>query len=153
MYNTNIWKLILIVLVIGCSCSEKYEGQEVYKHNSSELAQGPEFKQSKLNVVTLHKDQVQRRDFNGIFDIKPSGTTIVRSYWRQKFVELTRSDWYGDFFIEYDEEKSKLAGAFPKDTRQKEITLRDLDNSFHNLCLALGIDKEYKKYKTQKLGD
>ena len=35
-------------------------------------------------------DQVQYRDFNGIFDIGADSARIVRPYWKVKFNELTR---------------------------------------------------------------
>lgn len=147
---------MLLVLMVGCYSEpparqqETFEGVPVYSPQDPVVAQGPEFKQSQFQVYTLYRPQVQRRDFNGIFDITPDSARIVREYWNMKFIELTRLDYYGDFFVEFYDYMAYLANAYPVATRQKELVLDSLEKSFKSFCEAKGIGEAFGRFQQEQ---
>lgn len=137
--------------VIGCeSAPEIKGGQEVFKPGSEELNEGPVFKQSRFNVYIVYRPQVQYKDFNGVFDIAPGSARIVRSFWKEKFNELTRPNHYGEFFIEFFDYASSLAQTHPSDSREKELMLDSLEKSFHSFCMALDADEAYVAFQKEQ---
>ena len=129
---------------------ERIDGQEVFSPNDPVLAQGPVFKQSRFQVYTLYRPQVQRRDFNGVFDIGPETARIVRGYWKERFSELTRPGHYGEFFLEFYDYMGSFAQTYPVDTRAKERMLDSLEKSFHAFCSVLGVEDAFVKFQKEQ---
>lgn len=153
---TAVLSLSLIFISIGCANPEKIDGQEVYRPDDPELAEGPVFKQSRFKIYVVYRPQVQYRDFNGVFDIGPESARIVREFWKEKFNELTRPGHYGEFFIEFYDYVSSFAQSYPVDTREKEIMLDSLERSFKAFCSVLGIldaFEEFQKEQERVYGD
>jgi hypothetical protein len=141
---------LLVFLTSGCSSPEKVNGQEVYDPNDPEVAGGPEFKQSKYKVYNLYEPQVQRHDFNGVFQVFPDKAVIVRGFWNRKFVELTREDYYEEFFLEFYDYMAGFAQAYPVESRKKEKMLDTLERSFQVFCAAKGVEDEFRTFQQRQ---
>ncbi|MHC4469539.1 MAG: hypothetical protein ACYTDY_00460 [Planctomycetota bacterium] len=140
----------LLMIAAGCSSTEKVNGEEVYSPDDPEVAEGPEFKQSKFKVYNVYKPQVQRHDFNGVFQFFPDKALVVRSFWNRKFVELTRENYYDEFFLEFYDYMAGFAQTYPADSRRKEKMLDTLERSFHNFCAAKDVEDEFVKFQKRQ---
>lgn len=157
MIRARLWKSTPFVLLLlvgavlpGCSGSpETLDGVEVYDPSDAAVAE-PEFRQSKFKVYWIYRPQVQRRDFNGVFDIYPDEARLVNRYWNQKFIELTRDDYYDDFFLEFYENMASFAQTYAASTRQKERILDKLERHFQLFCSSKGVEDEYLEFQTRQ---
>lgn len=103
-----------------------------------------------LRIYTTYTPQVQRRDFNGVFDIGPDGARIVRTFWKERFNELTRESHYGEFFLEFYDYMASFAQSSPEPSRQKEVLLDGLEKSFWSFCAALNIGPEFERFRAEQ---
>ena len=139
---------VMAILALSPSCRAPSETSPANTGVSSR-ADGPLLESERFRVYTRYTPQVQRRDFNGVFDISPEGARIVRRFWKERFNELTRADHYGEYFIEFYDYMASLAQSYG-DMRQREIVLESLENSFQTLCLALGISEEFEDFRDEQ---
>lgn len=137
----------------GCAGKERrpdtLDGVEVFDPSAPEVAK-PEFRQSKFKVYWIYQPQVQRRDFNGVFDIFPDEARLVNRYWSQKFVALTREGYYDDFFMEFYENMASFAQSYAADTREKERILDRLERHFQLFCAGKGVEDEYLEFQARQ---
>ena len=112
----------------------------------------PEHLQGKLRIYTLYRPQVQRRNFNGVFDIAPRGrgSRIVHRFWKRRFAELTRPGFYGEFFTEFYDYMGFLAQAYPADSAMKEAILNSLEKSFRMFCKVIGVAEEFEEFQIER---
>lgn len=145
---------LCLIVAAGCSSSpgqpEEIDGVAVYDPQDPEVASGPEFKQSKFKVYWIFRPQIQRRDFNGVFDIFPDRARIVTKFWNQKFVELTREDYYDEFFMTFYEYMASFAQTYPTDTAAKERTLDRLEKHFQLFCSTKKIEPEFIEFQQRQ---
>lgn len=146
-------RVVLILLlagsVLGCLSTQPTNEPEPVAGEAGS-ASNPEFLQGRFKVYTVYRPQVQYRDFNGIFDISPGSARIVRSYWKERFNELTRPGHYGEFFIEFFDYASSLAQTHPVENREKERMLDNLEKSFLTFCAAIKIVEEFKAFQEEQ---
>ncbi|MEW6745720.1 MAG: hypothetical protein AB1486_23470 [Planctomycetota bacterium] len=144
----------LTLLCLLCvSCTPPPEAGDPASRRDPALAStkgGPEFLEGRLRIYTVYTPQVQRRDFNGVFDISPSGARIVRQFWKERFNELTRPGHYGEYFIEFYDYMASLAQSYERGSRAQEVLLDSLEKSFHTLCLALSIAEDFEQFRLEQ---
>ncbi|MBU0754191.1 MAG: hypothetical protein KJ645_03570 [Planctomycetes bacterium] len=141
--------LLLIGVISGCTGTPE-AGGPAPAPNGPDSPSGPEFLQGRFKVYTMYRPQVQYRDFNGIFDISPGSARIVRSFWKERFNELTRPGHYGEFFIEFFDYASSLAQTYPVENREKEGLLDSLEMSFHTFCAAIQIADAFETFQKEQ---
>ncbi|MGE3164038.1 MAG: hypothetical protein AB7O52_03975 [Planctomycetota bacterium] len=147
--------LLAVIGLGGLGCAGKQprpdtiDGVEVFDPSAAEVAK-PEFRQSKFKVYWVYQPQVQRRDFNGVFDIFPDEARLVSRYWSQKFVALTRENYYEDFFQEFYENMASFAQTYAADTREKEKILDRLERHFQLFCANKGVEDEFLAFQARQ---
>jgi hypothetical protein len=141
-HNLLLSLFMVVFLIAGCKSTKDPKDEPVTPVQELQFGH--------LCVYTAYTPQVQRRDFNGVFDIGPAGTRIVRQFWKERFNELTREKHYGEFFLEFYDYMASLAQSSMEDTRHKEILLDSLEKSFQSFCLALGIEKEFEQFRNEQ---
>ena len=144
--------LLLGVILVSCSSGSETVNNQQPSHPVAPKTDGQsEFQQGKFKIYTLYQPQVQRKNFNGVFFITDRSARIERAFWKERFNELTRPDYYGDFFLEFYDYMAYLASAYPAPTRQKELILSRLEKSFHAFCAILNIEERFKKFQQQQM--
>ena len=142
--------VVLPAVVICVSCAPRQEtigGVPVYDPNDPAVASGPEIKQSKFQVYTLYQPQIQRHDFNGVFQIGRDDIRLVHRFWSQRFLELTREGYYDDFFYEFYDYMAAVTQSFPTDTRRRELVLSRLERRFQAFAESKGVEKEFLEFQ------
>ena len=78
--------------LVGCSTADEPAPDDPPEEGP---AGTPEVIEEHLKIYITYAPQVQRRNFNGVFDLDASRARIVRTFWKERFNELTRPDHYG----------------------------------------------------------
>lgn len=148
--NCTAFLVLFVSFLLTCCAGPERADEPLPRDIESSSEAGPEFLQGRFKVYTLYRPQVQYRDFNGVFDISPGSARIVRSFWKEKFNELTRPGHYGEFFIEFFDYASSLAQSYPVENREKEQMLDSLERSFHTFCAALRVEDAFEEFQREQ---
>ena len=143
--------LLACTLLLVCASCVSTNDPPASENPPSGPSGPPVFTQERLRVYTSYRPQVQHRDFNGVFDLAPGSARVVRSFWKERFNELTRPGHHGEFFIEFYDYMSAFAQAFPMESRDKERALDSLERSFKTFCLAVGVLEAFEAFQKDQM--